>query len=113
VAVLAKRATDAGIGIRNGIPEMSSFHLNEAPAYGSHVQPDGHLGHPTTCPRSFVAPVLRGDPVPSVASLHVPVVDETLPTHNGEYVVAMENECFTDCGFDAGDELEYAAPRPA
>ena len=68
------QAVDAGIGIRNGITEEFNFHLNEAPAYGSHVQPDGHL-----------------------------VVDETLPVHDGTRVVATENECFTDCGFTSKD----------
>lgn len=83
VATLAERATEAGIGIRNGIPELFNFHLNEAPAYGSHVQPDGHL-----------------------------TVDESLPIHDGTRIVAMENECFTDCGFSAdGSELEYAVTQ--
>lgn len=83
VATLAERATEAGIGIRNGIPELFNFHLNEAPAYGSRVQPDGHL-----------------------------TVDESLPIHDGTRIVAMENECFTDCGFSAdGPELEYAVTQ--
>ncbi len=82
VATLAKQATDAGIGIRNKIPELFNFHLNEAPAYGSHIQPGGHL-----------------------------IVDESLPIHDGKRIVAVENECFTDCGFDAGDDLEYAVTQ--
>ena len=72
--LLAAEAVDAGIGIRDGITEEFNFHLNEAPAYGSHVQPDGHL-----------------------------VVDESLPVHDGTRVVATENECFTDCGFTSKD----------
>jgi hypothetical protein len=41
--LLALQATEAGMGIRNGISELSNFHLSEAPAYGSSIQPDGHL----------------------------------------------------------------------
>lgn len=41
--LLAQQATEAGLGIRNGITEPSNFHLSEAPAYGSAIQPDGHL----------------------------------------------------------------------
>ncbi len=76
--LFARDAVAAGMGIRNGIPEEFNFHLSQAPAYGSTVRPDGHL-----------------------------VVDETLPVHNGRYVVGMENECFTDCGFHTGD-VPYA-----
>ena len=72
--LLAKNAVDAGMGIRTGITELSNFHLSEAPAYGSHIQPDGHL-----------------------------VVDESLPIHSGRYVVATENECYTDCGYTTKD----------
>ena len=76
--LLAQQATEAGMGIRTGITEESNFHLNEAPAYGSRIQPDGHM-----------------------------IVDETLPIHNGKYVVATENECFTDCGYRT-KQLYYA-----
>lgn len=76
--LLAQQATDAGMGIRTGITELSNFHLNEAPAYGSRIQPNGHL-----------------------------VVDESLPIHDGRYVVATENECFTDCGYTT-KEVYYA-----
>lgn len=76
--LLARQAVDAGMGIRTGITELANFHLSEAPAYGSHVQPNGHL-----------------------------VVDETLPIHSGRYVVATENECFTDCGYMT-DDVYYA-----
>jgi hypothetical protein len=75
---LAREAVDAGMGVRTGITELSNFHLSEAPAYGSSIQPDGHL-----------------------------VVDETLPVHSGRFVLATENECFTDCGYDT-DEPYYA-----
>ena len=75
--LLAQQAVSAGLGIRTGITEVFNFHLNEAPAYGSHIQPDGHM-----------------------------VVDETLPVHDGTRVVATENECYTDCGFTSQD-VEY------
>ncbi|MDQ0643979.1 hypothetical protein [Microbacterium murale] len=80
--LLAAQAVDAGMGIRTGITEPSNFHLSEAPAYGSHVQPDGHM-----------------------------IVDESLPIHSGRFVVATENECFTDCGYDTSDP--YYAVRQA
>ncbi len=80
--LLAAQAVDAGMGIRTGITEVSNFHLSEAPAYGSHVQPDGHL-----------------------------TVDESLPVHSGRYVVATENECFSDCGYTTTDA--YYAVRQA
>jgi hypothetical protein len=76
--LLAQRAVQAGMGIRTGITELSNFHLNEAPAYGSRIEPNGHL-----------------------------VVDESLPVHSGRYVLATENECFTDCGYHT-DEPYYA-----
>ncbi len=76
--LLARQATAAGLGIRNGITEESNFHLSEAPAYGSHVQPDGHL-----------------------------TLDESLPIHDGRFVVGAENECFTDCGVTT-DDVPYA-----
>jgi hypothetical protein len=76
--LLAADAVGAGLGIRNGISEISNFHLSEAPAYGSMIQPNGHL-----------------------------IVDESLPIHDGTRIVATENECFTDCGYDT-DEPYYA-----
>ncbi len=76
--LLAQQAVEAGMGIRTGITELSNFHLNEAPAYGSRIEPNGHL-----------------------------VVDESLPVHSGRYVLATENECFTDCGYHT-DEPYYA-----
>ncbi|PJJ71736.1 hypothetical protein CLV46_1289 [Diaminobutyricimonas aerilata] len=76
--LLARDAVDAGMGIRTGITELANFHLSEAPAYGSAIQPDGHL-----------------------------VVDESLPVHSGRFVVATENECYTDCGYET-DEPYYA-----
>lgn len=72
--LLARQAVDAGMGVRTGITELANFHLSEAPAYGSSIQPDGHL-----------------------------VVDESLPIHSGDFVVATENECYTDCGYQTDD----------
>lgn len=80
--LLAVQAVDAGMGIRTGITEPSNFHLSEAPAYGSHVQPNGHM-----------------------------TVDESLPIHSGRFVVATENECFNDCGYQTTDP--YYAVRQA
>ena len=79
--LLAAQAVAAGIGIRNGISEESNFHLSEAPAYGSHIQPDGHM-----------------------------VVDETLPVHDGHHVVATENECYNTCGFTTNN-VPYAVEQ--
>jgi hypothetical protein len=77
--LLARKAVDAGMGIRTGITEVFNDHLSEAPAYGSHVNPDGHL-----------------------------TVDESLPVHNGKYVLATENECYQDCGYQVPEgDLEY------
>ncbi|PWC07705.1 hypothetical protein DF223_05330 [Mycetocola zhujimingii] len=72
--LLAAQAVDAGLGIRNGITELSNFHLSEAPAYGSHVLPNGHLA-----------------------------LDDTLPVHDGTRIVAAENECYNDCGYETDD----------
>lgn len=76
--LLAADAVDDGLGIRNGITEASNFHLSEAPSFGSRVQPDGHL-----------------------------IVDESLPIHAGDRIVATENECFDACGYATSD-LYYA-----
>lgn len=80
--LLAQEAVDAGMGIRTGITELSNFHLSEAPAYGSHIQSNGHM-----------------------------VVDEALPIHSGDFIVATENECFNDCGYESVDP--YYAVRQA
>ena len=72
--LLAAQAVGAGLGIRTGITELSNFHLNEAPSYGSSIQPNGHM-----------------------------VVDESLPIHDGTRVVATENECYNDCGYETDD----------
>ena len=72
--LLAAQAVDAGMGVRTGITELFNFHLSEAPSYGSSIQPNGHL-----------------------------VVDESLPVHDGTHVVATENECYNDCGYETDD----------
>jgi hypothetical protein len=72
--LLARKAVDAGLGIRTGITELANFHLSEAPAYGSRILPDGHL-----------------------------VVDDSAPPHRPGTVVATENECYVDCGYKAQD----------
>lgn len=41
--LLATDAVQRGFGVRTGITEEFNFHLNQTPAYGSRVQPDGHL----------------------------------------------------------------------
>ncbi|MBG6237726.1 hypothetical protein IWX78_000669 [Mycetocola sp. CAN_C7] len=72
--LLTAQAVDAGLGIRNGITEMFNFHLSEAPAYGSHILPNGHLS-----------------------------LDDTLLVHDGSRIVATENECYNDCGYETDD----------
>ncbi len=80
--LLAQQAVDAGMGLRTGITEPSNYHLSEAPAYGSQIQQNGHM-----------------------------IVDESLPIHTGRFIVATENECFTDCGYSTTDP--YYAVRQA
>jgi hypothetical protein len=70
----AAEAVTAGMGVRNGITELFNFHLNETPAYGSHIQPDGHV-----------------------------TIDENAPVHRNNHVIGNENECYTDCGFNTND----------
>ena len=78
--LLAAEATKAGLGIRNGITEQSNFHLNETPAYGSRILPDGHMQ-----------------------------VADDAPPHQPGTVVGTENECFVDCGFSAQDTAYVVA----
>ena len=70
----AKQAVDAGMGVRNGISELFNFHLNETPAYGSHIQTDGHV-----------------------------TIDENYIVHTQNHVIGNENECFNACGFTTVD----------
>jgi len=70
----ARDAVSAGMGIRNGITELFNFHLNETPAYGSHIQTDGHV-----------------------------TIDESYIVHRENHVIGNENECFNACGFSTPD----------
>lgn len=70
----AAQAVQAGMGIRNGISELFNFHLNETPAYGSHIQSDGHV-----------------------------TIDETNKVHTDNHVIGNENECYNACGFTTAD----------
>ena len=74
VALFARDAVLAGMGIRNGITELFNFHLNEIPAYGTTIGADGHL-----------------------------VTDDDWVLFDGRRVAATENECYTDCGFRSRD----------
>ncbi len=70
----ARDAVNSGMGIRNGITEVFNFHLNETPAYGSHIQQDGHVS-----------------------------IDENAIVHRNNHVIGNENECFNACGFSTID----------
>jgi hypothetical protein len=70
----ATQAVDAGMGVRNGISELFNFHLNETPAYGSHIQADGHV-----------------------------TIDENYIVHSQNHVIGNENECYNACGFSTAD----------
>ena len=67
--LLALDAVTAGLGIRNGIPENYNSHLNQVPAYGTTIAADGRV-----------------------------VTDDSWPLFDGQRVIGMESECFTDCG---------------
>ncbi|HEX8102626.1 MAG TPA: hypothetical protein VF533_08450 [Solirubrobacteraceae bacterium] len=71
VALFARDAVDAGMGIRTGITEVANFHLGEVPAYGTRIASSGHM-----------------------------VTDESRPLlTDRRRIAATENECYTDCGF--------------
>ncbi len=70
----ATKAVDAGMGVRNGISELFNFHLNETPAYGSHIQQNGHVS-----------------------------IDENYTVHRDNHVIGNENECYNACGFTTSD----------
>jgi hypothetical protein len=74
----ARDAVNAGMGVRNGISELFNFHLNETPAYGSHIEADGHVS-----------------------------IDESFVVHKNNHVIGNENECFNACGFST-DDTYYA-----
>lgn len=73
--LLARDAVARGMGIRNGITEVSNFHLAALPAYGISIGGDG-----------------------IAADGHL-VIDENWPLRDGKRVIGTENECFDDCGF--------------
>jgi hypothetical protein len=70
----ARDAVAKGMGIRTGITELSNFHLNHVPAYGTTIAADGHM-----------------------------TTDESAPALDGRRTVATENECYNDCGFSTAD----------
>jgi hypothetical protein len=76
VALFARDAVEAGMGIRNGITEVFNNHLNEIPAYGTTISPNGHL-----------------------------VTNDRWMLFDGKRVAGSENECYTDCGFKSRDPL--------
>lgn len=76
--LLARYAVEHGMGVRTGISELSNFHLDEVPAYGTTVGADGHL-----------------------------VTDEDWVLRTPGHISAAEHECYLDCGFHA-DQLGYA-----
>jgi len=73
--LLATDAVERGFGIRTGITEEFNFHLNQTPAYGSTIRPDGHL-----------AMARGGGPRPGTLQ-----------------VFGTENECYVSCGYHAQD----------
>jgi hypothetical protein len=74
VALFARDAVQAGLGIRTGITELFNFHLNEIPAYGTTIAPSGHL-----------------------------VTNDGWALFDGRRVAGTENECYTECGFKSSD----------
>ncbi|MCA8959742.1 MAG: dockerin type I repeat-containing protein [Planctomycetes bacterium] len=74
----AHDAVVGGMGIRTGITELSNFHLNHVPSYGTTIATDGHM-----------------------------VTDSAWPLLDGSRVIATENECYNACGFSTTDP-EYA-----
>jgi hypothetical protein len=74
VALFARDAVTAGMGIRNGITEEFNHHLGEAPAYGSHIGDDGHLH-----------------------------TDDSWVGFTDGRIIGAENECYTECGFHSRD----------
>lgn len=77
----ARYAVTHGMGVRNGISELSNFHLNQVPAYGTTIGADGHLA----------------------------TDDDWQLSEPGRISVA-EHECFRDCGYHAA-HLYYAVKQ--
>ncbi|MFN8189935.1 MAG: hypothetical protein U0R78_05735 [Nocardioidaceae bacterium] len=73
--LLATDAVRRGFGVRTGITEEFNFHLNQTPAYGSTIRPDGHLA------------MARG----------------AGPEPGRLQVFGTENECYVSCGYHAQD----------
>jgi hypothetical protein len=76
VALFARDAVQAGMGIRTGITELFNFHLSEIPAYGTTIGANGHL-----------------------------VTNDDWVLFDGRRVAGTENECYTECGFKSRDPL--------
>lgn len=74
VALFAREAVQGGMGIRTGITEVFNAHLNETPAYGTTIGPNGHL-----------------------------VTNDDWVLFDGKRVAGTENECYTECGFKSRD----------
>ena len=68
IGLLPRDAVLSGLGIRNGITENYNNHLNQVPAYGLTIQPNGHVQ-----------------------------ADENWVGYDGR-VLGTENECFLGCG---------------
>ncbi|MEC7669556.1 MAG: hypothetical protein VX622_10825, partial [Pseudomonadota bacterium] len=68
IGLLPRDAVLSGLGIRNGITENYNNHLNQVPAYGLTIQPNGHVE-----------------------------ADEDWVGYDGR-VLGTENECFLGCG---------------
>jgi hypothetical protein len=76
VAFFARSAVIAGMGIRTGITELFNYHLNEIPAYGTTISPNGHL-----------------------------VTNDDWVLFDGRRVAGTENECYTGCGLKSREPL--------
>ena len=81
VALFARDAVEAGMGIRTGITEIFNAHLNEVPAYGTTIGPNGHL-----------------------------VTNDDWGLFDGRRAAATENECYTACGYKSPNP-RYAVGR--
>ena len=78
--LLARDAVAYGTGVRTGITEVFNFHLNQIPAYGTTIDPNGYLA-----------------------------TDESWNAFHRGRVRASENECYDACGFTVPPALRYYA----